>query len=144
VAQAASYVDLSGLRAEVYPALSGPHDRLVPPLPADLAGDDPPARILEMVVLRGRQDVDEEGSRMTRRRQRPVRGGRAPLPACVLKEIAHEVDRQARWANYEVALQRAAAIILKLRGCQEDEIDDALIAQVIDQELRESDASKGN
>lgn len=33
---------------------------------------------------------------MIRRSQRPVRGGRAPLPATVLKEISREVDRQAR------------------------------------------------
>ena len=31
----------------------------------------------------------------TRVRQRPVEGGRVPLPACVLKDIWKEVDRQA-------------------------------------------------
>ncbi len=41
------------------------------------------------------------------------------------------------WANYEVSLQRAAAIILKLRGCAEDEIDDQIIASLVDHELRE-------
>lgn len=41
-------------------------------------------------------------------------------------------------ANYEVALQRAAAIILKLRGCREDQIDDAIITSLVNHELRES------
>lgn len=43
-------------------------------------------------------------------------------------------------ADYEVALQRAAAIILKLRGCAENEIDDAIIRSLIDNELREGAA----
>jgi hypothetical protein len=29
-------------------------------------------------------------------RQRPVKGGRSPLPACVLKDIYDAVDRRAR------------------------------------------------
>lgn len=29
-------------------------------------------------------------------RQKPIKGGRQPLPACVMKEIWNEVDRQAR------------------------------------------------
>jgi hypothetical protein len=30
------------------------------------------------------------------RRQRPIKGGRVPLPSCVLREIEHEVQRLAR------------------------------------------------
>jgi hypothetical protein len=30
------------------------------------------------------------------RRQRPIRGGRTPLPACVIKDIYAAVDRLAR------------------------------------------------
>lgn len=33
---------------------------------------------------------------ITRRRQRPIKGGRQPLPACVIKDIAREVERLAR------------------------------------------------
>ena len=32
-------------------------------------------------------------------RQRPVKGGRLPLPSCVLKEIRREVERLARTYN---------------------------------------------
>jgi hypothetical protein len=60
------------------------------------------------------------------------------LAACLAAE--GEEDMSVQVADYEVALQRAAAIILKLRGCAEDEIDDQLIASLVDHELREPPA----
>ena len=55
--------------------------------------------------------------------------------------LAYELaDMSVQVADYEIALQRAAAIILKLRGCAEDEIDDQLIASLVDHELREPPA----
>jgi hypothetical protein len=35
-------------------------------------------------------------SRFIIRRQRPIKGGREPLPSCVIKDISREVDRLAR------------------------------------------------
>jgi hypothetical protein len=60
------------------------------------------------------------------------------LAACLAAE--GEEDMSVQVADYEIALQRAAAIILKLRGCAEDEIDDQLIASLVDHELREPPA----
>jgi hypothetical protein len=61
-----------------------------------------------------------------------------PVAACLAAE--GEEDMSVQVADYEIALQRAAAIILKLRGCAEDEIDDQLIASLVDHELREPPA----
>ena len=60
------------------------------------------------------------------------------IAACLAAE--GEEDMSVQVADYEIALQRAAAIILKLRGCAEDEIDDQLIASLVDHELREPPA----
>lgn len=44
------------------------------------------------------------------RRQRPIRGGRAPLPSCVLNTIHEAVDRDAR--KYGVSRSWVIAVIL--------------------------------
>lgn len=44
------------------------------------------------------------------RRQRPIPGGRRPLPACVLKEIRVEVERNA--ARFHVSKSFVIAVAL--------------------------------
>lgn len=44
------------------------------------------------------------------RRQKPVRGGREPLPACVLKEIHHTVEALA--ARHRVSKSFVIAVAL--------------------------------
>ena len=44
------------------------------------------------------------------RRQRPIRGGRDPLPSCVLKEIRDAVEREA--ARYNVSKSFVIAVAL--------------------------------
>lgn len=46
----------------------------------------------------------------TIRRQRPVKGGRQPLPACVLKDISIEVERLA--ARFHVSKSFVIAVAL--------------------------------
>ena len=46
----------------------------------------------------------------TIRRQRPSKGGRVPLPACVLRDIQHEVERCA--ARYGVSRSFVVAVAL--------------------------------
>jgi len=52
-----------------------------------------------------------------------------------------EKDMTKSEADLRIGLQRAAAIILKLRGCAEDEIDDAIIASLIRHELVDAETS---
>lgn len=70
-------------------------------------------------------------SRSVQRRKAIMRG--EPMPTFA----APAPDHEALMANYEIALQRAAAIILVLRGCAESEVCDQLIRGVVDRELRE-------
>lgn len=44
------------------------------------------------------------------RRQRPVKGGRLPLPACVLRAIAREVEARARQFNVSRSFVIAVAL----------------------------------
>ena len=44
------------------------------------------------------------------RRQKPIKGGREPLPACVIKEIAHEVEKRA--ARHKVSKSFIIAVTL--------------------------------
>jgi hypothetical protein len=46
----------------------------------------------------------------TIRRQRPVKGGRHPLPSCVLHSIAREVEKRA--ARYRVSKSFVIAVAL--------------------------------
>ncbi|HVL69275.1 MAG TPA: hypothetical protein VM364_18605 [Vicinamibacterales bacterium] len=47
---------------------------------------------------------------MGMRRQRPVKGGRQPLPACVIRQIHDEVDRTARKFNVSRSFVIAVAL----------------------------------
>lgn len=44
------------------------------------------------------------------RRQKPIRGGREALPACVIKDIRREVERRA--ARYKVSKSFVIAVAL--------------------------------
>jgi hypothetical protein len=57
---------------------------------------------------------------MTRRSQRPVRGGRDPLPSCVIHEISREVERLAR--KFSVSKSFVIAVALAdVFGIEEQE-----------------------
>jgi hypothetical protein len=60
-------------------------------------------------------------SRLKFYRQRPVKGGREPLPACVLKSIYQEVDRQAR--KHHVSRSFVIATVLAKAFCVGDQED---------------------
>jgi len=49
-------------------------------------------------------------SRIKYKRQKPVRGGRLPLPACVIKDIATEVTRLSRKFNVSKSFVIAVAL----------------------------------
>lgn len=49
-------------------------------------------------------------AKSTLRRQRPVKGGRDPLPACVIKDIKIEVERRARRFNVSKSFVIAVAL----------------------------------
>lgn len=44
------------------------------------------------------------------RRQRPIKGGRDPLPACVIRDIRHEVERLAKRHNVSRSFVIAVAL----------------------------------
>ena len=65
------------------------------------------------------------------RRQSPVRGGRVPLPACVIRKVWNEVSREARKhgvsRSWVIAVRLAVSFGLDV-GTDDNELEDYILA----------------